>query len=262
MIELLVVIAIIAILTAILFPVFGRIREGARQTTCFSNMHQIQVAMAMYRNDHGDYPPMLLGPAENPNGSFHVNGSGTAVAMNKMQYGYLFPNYVKSPDVFRCPDNPVRDLTKTTQAYFPTNSAWRTLLALGQPTYGAGLGYLGAPAALNGTPVSFYQADSYDITGEIDSTGKRISGPAGPNFLLAYAKDWTAHQVQNLPAGQDATFQLKYKNPPLDRTVLTYCTYHVAVAGADLVPVMLASGTAKRAQYREIVTKTYRAFAN
>jgi prepilin-type N-terminal cleavage/methylation domain-containing protein/prepilin-type processing-associated H-X9-DG protein len=52
LIELLVVIAIIAILAAILFPVFARAREKARQTSCLSNMKQLATAAAMYRSDY------------------------------------------------------------------------------------------------------------------------------------------------------------------------------------------------------------------
>ncbi len=52
LIELLVVIAIIAILAAILFPVFGKAREKARQTACTNNIRQIGVAMAIYAQDH------------------------------------------------------------------------------------------------------------------------------------------------------------------------------------------------------------------
>ncbi len=53
LIELLVVIAIIAVLAAILFPVFARAREKARQSTCMSNQRQLAAAVMMYAQDHG-----------------------------------------------------------------------------------------------------------------------------------------------------------------------------------------------------------------
>ena len=57
LIELLVVIAIIAILAAILFPVFARAREKARQTTCSSNQRQIAASILMYCQDHDETLP-------------------------------------------------------------------------------------------------------------------------------------------------------------------------------------------------------------
>ncbi len=57
LIELLVVIAIIAILAAILFPVFARAREKARQTTCTSNQRQIAAAILMFAQDHDELLP-------------------------------------------------------------------------------------------------------------------------------------------------------------------------------------------------------------
>jgi prepilin-type N-terminal cleavage/methylation domain-containing protein len=58
MIELLVVISIIAILAAILFPVFAQARESARRSTCRANLHQIGMALNLYARDHdGRFPP-------------------------------------------------------------------------------------------------------------------------------------------------------------------------------------------------------------
>src|SRR5919198_613987 len=58
LIELLVVIAIIAILAAILFPVFARAREQARRSACLSNMKQIGLALGMYMQDYDQtFPP-------------------------------------------------------------------------------------------------------------------------------------------------------------------------------------------------------------
>ena len=57
LIELLVVIAIIAILAAILFPVFSQAKEAAKKTTCISNMHQLGLAITLYKNDADDTNP-------------------------------------------------------------------------------------------------------------------------------------------------------------------------------------------------------------
>ena len=60
LIELLVVIAFIAILAAILFPVFAKAREKARQTQCLSNQRQMAVAATMYAQDNNEtFPPAL-----------------------------------------------------------------------------------------------------------------------------------------------------------------------------------------------------------
>jgi prepilin-type N-terminal cleavage/methylation domain-containing protein len=62
LIELLVVIAIIAILAAILFPVFAQAREKGRQTACLSNCKQLGLALMMYTSDYDDtLPPCKIG---------------------------------------------------------------------------------------------------------------------------------------------------------------------------------------------------------
>lgn len=59
LIELLVVIAIIAILSAILFPVFGRARENARRSSCQSNLKQIGLGIMQYVQDYDGYYPYV-----------------------------------------------------------------------------------------------------------------------------------------------------------------------------------------------------------
>src|ERR1700755_1458334 len=61
LIELLVVIAIIAILAAILFPVFAQAREKARQTSCISNNKQASMATMMYSEDYDELYPSAFG---------------------------------------------------------------------------------------------------------------------------------------------------------------------------------------------------------
>jgi len=95
LIELLVVIAIIAILAAILFPVFAKVREKARQTSCASNMKQIALAILQYCQDNNEYYPVNSN-ANIPNGNSTYASNGWAVN--------IFP-YVKSLGAFKCPDD-------------------------------------------------------------------------------------------------------------------------------------------------------------
>ena len=113
LIELLVVIAIIAILAAILFPVFARAREKARQISCLSNMRQLGVSTGMYVQDYDEqfYPHRFNcdgGSACNPlmtaNGG-QFNGI-TGAAQQKVFWISLLQPYVKNYQVFVCPSNP------------------------------------------------------------------------------------------------------------------------------------------------------------
>ncbi len=94
LIELLVVIAIIAILAAILFPVFARARENARRASCQSNLKQLGLGMMQYTQDYDEKYP--CGTMANPNAATVYWGSGWA--------GQVYP-YIKSAQVYVCPDD-------------------------------------------------------------------------------------------------------------------------------------------------------------
>src|SRR3954471_5248630 len=80
LIELLVVIAIIAILAAILFPVFAQAREQARSTACLSNLKQLGTAITMYRSDwdsrgpFAGWPPSVTGAFNTQNTTSYYEG--------------------------------------------------------------------------------------------------------------------------------------------------------------------------------------------
>jgi len=91
LIELLVVIAIIAILAAILFPVFSRAREKARQTGCLSNVKQLSLGVGMYVQDYDEtYPPFA-----------YATATGFLTAFD------LVLPYVKNNQILLCPDDKV-----------------------------------------------------------------------------------------------------------------------------------------------------------
>ncbi len=104
LIELLVVIAIIAILAAILFPVFGQARAKARQTTCLSNLKQIGLGMLTYTSDYDDTLPVN-------NQSFQGGGAGFQNAYTQITWMGLINLYSKSVPIFLCPDAPKTEET-------------------------------------------------------------------------------------------------------------------------------------------------------
>ncbi|RZA22846.1 MAG: DUF1559 domain-containing protein [Proteobacteria bacterium] len=91
LIELLVVIAIIAILAAILFPVFGRARENARRSSCQSNLKQLGLAFLQYSQDYDERLPVGMGGGGSPNPPFQGIGWG----------GDINP-YIKSNQIYIC----------------------------------------------------------------------------------------------------------------------------------------------------------------
>jgi prepilin-type N-terminal cleavage/methylation domain-containing protein/prepilin-type processing-associated H-X9-DG protein len=103
LIELLVVIAIIAILAAILFPVFAQAREKARQTSCLSNMKQLGLGMMMYAQDYDENvcPP-------------YMGNVGTNAINDRMTWDRLVQPYVKNYKVLECPSDAFSPNVNTT----------------------------------------------------------------------------------------------------------------------------------------------------
>jgi prepilin-type N-terminal cleavage/methylation domain-containing protein/prepilin-type processing-associated H-X9-DG protein len=99
LIELLVVIAIIAILAAILFPVFAQAREKARAISCISNLKQIGTALMMYTQDYDEaFPSVIANSTQDggcaPNLEWYALGGGWVTLANP---------YIKNGQIYRCP---------------------------------------------------------------------------------------------------------------------------------------------------------------
>jgi prepilin-type N-terminal cleavage/methylation domain-containing protein/prepilin-type processing-associated H-X9-DG protein len=98
LIELLVVIAIIAILAAILFPVFAKAREAARSTSCKNNVKQLATGWAMYAQDYDETTVPI-----------RILGAGTTA----FRWNEIIQPYVKNMQVLTCPSNSRKGIAYT-----------------------------------------------------------------------------------------------------------------------------------------------------
>jgi len=205
LIELLVVIAIIAILAAILFPVFAKVREKARQTSCLSNVKQLGLAFAQYSQDFDE---------KNPNGE-NINAPGGAGWA-----GEMYP-YVKSVQVFRCPDDNTDTPSYVSYGYNSNNTT---------PGYNAAKGPDSSTLSAYNSPaktVLLFEVTGNAYNGASDAWS--VSLPASdPNSDAYYASDGSAGKS---PAGMG---------------VLGWATVNNALGGAGAfatgIPLKFATG--------------------
>lgn len=185
LIELLVVIAIIAILAAILFPVFAQAREKARQTTCASNEKQLGLAFLQYCQDYDENLP------------FGQSGWGRCQGWAGDIY-----TYVKAPGVFGCPDD------QTTPDPTPTVAGQNNVVA-NVPFYKVSYAYnqafsYGIPGNNNNLAGIFNRQSTWtapastvllmevskceaQVTNPIEAQSPTNCGLSGNNNFLAYS---------------------------------------------------------------------------
>lgn len=209
-IELLVVIAIIGILTAIIVPVYSRVKDSAYRSSDISNMNALRTALQLYRADQGAYPPELLGYVTLYSGTSNVVPAGQLVAG-------LYPTRVSSINTFKPAllEGTDASETATTTAVWPhVDAAYyggsnTSPLQRYQPSDGN--------SQCAGVDCQYYSIDGYDT-----ALVKTAPGSV-PQRELRYALFWTGYGLTT-GSSQDEPRQLGYSNPP-DTTVVTWDSY-------------------------------------
>ena len=161
LIELLVVIAIIAILAAILFPVFAQAREKARAISCLSNLRQGSVSYAMYTQDYDETTPCQVTPVAPP---WSTNGKGSS-------YWYvILQPYIKNWQLMVCPDR--SDMTTNTNNPLPLN--------------GRAIGYGYNDGIVSDSGYGLVQSQDKDVNNKTRRAGRSIASITTPTDCVAF----------------------------------------------------------------------------
>lgn len=170
LIELLVVIAIIALLAAILFPVFARARENARRSSCQSNLKQLALGFHQYAQDFDEQFPLRYYP----------------VTCSPFTYKGWVDNvqpYLKSTQIFQCPSETTAPGTDPTLAGY-TDYIYSNEVGDGATlTNSCGAGY---PAGLI---LSKFSVVSLTVVNFEGPSGVASAGNSGSDFILGYQPD-------------------------------------------------------------------------
>jgi prepilin-type N-terminal cleavage/methylation domain-containing protein/prepilin-type processing-associated H-X9-DG protein len=251
LIELLVVIAIIAILAAILFPVFAQAREKARGIACLSNLKQAGLAYAMYTQDYDETTPLQRSPTDG-------------------YWYFLIQPYVKNWNLMLCPDRSLTT-TKTGSKYPPSlngrllgygyNDGWVSDSGFGltsQQPNGDRPGKSIAAITYPADCVAF--GDTYDTPGYSIAMDNIFSGDDGPgstrqirhNANLNYAFVDGHAKIIKMQAGYYTGFGLTAR-PASETNALKWCydpnapSDYAALGGVSGYPVQSADETCQQA---------------
>ncbi len=268
MIELLVVIAIIAILAAIIFPVFARAKVGANRSSDMTNMNSLRTALQLYRADNGAYPPALLGYVNTYSG----DPLGADVIPADLVRGALYSRRVESLRTFTPFNEKAKNADVTTAEWpnadpRPVGSAPQVDLT-GNGVIDAADDIAGARQAFGpGTVVQrpspglgMINARFYNVSGYDTATVQLPGG--GSRRELRYTLFWTGLGVGSGGVNDDPR-QLGYTDPP-ENTVITWNSYfrdydsggNVARNRNDIV--LFLGGAARPFDARDVSDRSWR----
>ena len=217
LIELLVVIAIIAILAAILFPVFARARENARRSSCQSNLKQIGLGIMQYTQDYDEYYPL----------------QNHAEAGTVYRYWPVFVQpYIKSTQVFDCPSDSMRF---TNLSGYSDNFAY-------------GLNYWIAsrpPSAMVSLAVVERPAETLMVA----ETGNRVSSSVTMGWPMIYSSHYGANNPSDSTYGFNATSRARLSDRHLEGTNVLWADGHVKWMRTTVLEADVGSGIGTDSKY-------------
>jgi prepilin-type N-terminal cleavage/methylation domain-containing protein/prepilin-type processing-associated H-X9-DG protein len=210
LIELLVVIAIIAILAAILFPVFARARENARRASCQSNLKQIALGFKQYIQDYDERYPMAW---------FNAGGSLLSAWKDPLD------PYLKSAQIFKCPSAPrAKDgdyaynialhvkkeaaVNNSSSVILMWEHEWPTAYGQGCGRYG-GDGSAYGPRLVNGVQPSYApNTDGCSFPATVYGESERHLDGSNFSFVDGHVKWYRPEKIQATVNGSDPTFEV------------------------------------------------------
>lgn len=280
LIELLTVIAIISVLAAIIFPLGFAVREQARESDCMSKLHQLWISAMVYKQDEGAFPPTLLGYAEaegyaatDPRRAYIGDSGQTAVPLDRLTGSYLYKQQIKDAGLFQSP-NANRNISRSTvtvahfpprPASWPADQAWvGDQLASLCPSdeFGTVDCYNElTPPLVQSTDVRYHQPkyyyawDSYSTSPRVDATGNPVLDSLGRLvYDVRYSVDWTGKTgLDTSTKVWDMSNQLKYAEPPSDKTLFAMTTWHVVTARVPRVTAISMAGAAKKFKIDQVL---------
>ena len=204
LIELLVVISIIALLAAVLLPVFFSVRGKARQTVCVSNLRQIGMAISLYAQDADDLYPYGNDPSDvhtNPNiwqsNTAHPEYYAQVLAMQPLDV--ILKSYTQNADIWHCPSDsgyteldisavngfgiPL-DARPTAFQKYGTSYLYRTEIALLHTPYGSLTAYDSAGTAHEGSEVNVLMDGNGSWHGGLLVSQKRYNELMGDGHVI------------------------------------------------------------------------------